>query len=346
MRLIRILFVFVILLAAATGGVFSLLQSYLSTSLQTSVGTISKAQIEVGDGATLRPLLKELDEKEVITKSSLLYYWARFTKQTDVRRGTYELSSSQTPDEILRILNEGRVRLESFTIAEGLNRWQIRDLLVAKSWIKKADFERLCSSKEFLKKNNIPGPSCDGYLFPETYTFARGVSGAKVMETLFANWRKNFNEAISKGNGPLNLSEVEFMTLAAIVEKETGAVEERPRIACVFYNRLQGKPRWKLQTDPTVIYAATLENPNFDGNIRRTHLREMKNPYNTYHIYGLPPGPIASPGRAALDAVAHPDECKDFFFVSKNNGRHQFCPTLDCHNAAVQKWQIDYFKKR
>ena len=144
----------------------------------------------------------------------------------------------------------------------------------------------------------------------------------------------------------MNLDDLQFTTLASIVEKETGAAKERPRIACVFYNRMKESPPWRLETDPTVIYAATLADPNFDGNIKRSHLRTFDHPYNTYKRRGLPPGPIASPGRAALEAVKSPSDCGDFFFVSMNNGEHVFCPTYDCHKAAVQKWQIEYFRNK
>ena len=99
------------------------------------------------------------------------------------------------------------------------------------------------------------------------------------------------------------------------------------------------KPKWRLDTDPTVIYAATMRDPNFNGKLTLWHLHEMEHPYNTYKIYGLPPGPICSPGRAALEAVIKPVTCDEFFFVSMNNGRHEFCRTLDCHNRAVERWQ-------
>jgi UPF0755 protein len=162
-----------------------------------------------------------------------------------------------------------------------------------------AVFDRLCDDESFLQRHDIPGPNCDGYLYPETYNFARGVSPELVMGTLFTAHRRAYQDITKDGSGPLYLGHRDLVTLASIVEKETGAPEERKRIACVFYNRLTAKPRWRLETDPTVIYAATLEYPNFDGRIRYYHLRQMMNPYNTYKNFGLPPGPIASPGRAA-----------------------------------------------
>jgi UPF0755 protein len=150
-------------------------------------------------------------------------------------------------------------------------------------------------------------------------------------------------ELTGEGTGPMKLALHELITLASIVEKETGAPEDRAHIACVFYNRLRAHPAWRLDSDPTVIYAAMLKDPGFDGNLKREHLHGLDSPYNTYRVTGLPPGPISNPGRAALNAVVHPDDCKDFFFVSMNNGHSVFCPNLTCHNQAVKKWQVDYF---
>ncbi len=326
--------------AIAAGGAWALLQSYLDSP----VG--GESTILVEGGSTLRPVLNELASRGVLERPAWLYAHARLSGQTAIRTGEYRIAKDQTPRELLAMLMAGRVVTATFTIAEGLNRWQVRDLLAAESWIKPALFDRLCDDRAFLESHRIPGPTCDGYFFPETYTFARGVAGERIFAEVFRVYRRNFEEVTRSGTGPLNFSEREFATLASIIEKETGDPIERPRIACLFYNRLKAKPVWRLQTDPTVIYAAHLEDPSFNGNIKRYHLREMKNPYNTYTNYGLPPGPIASPGRAAMEALVAPAECSDFFFVSMNNGRHVFCPTLACHEAAVQKWQIDYFRRR
>jgi len=222
----------------------------------------------------------------------------------------------------------------------------VRDLLAAQGWVDAPTFERLCDDAAFLGEHGIPGPTCEGYLFPETYTFAREVPATTIFATLFSMFKKELAAATAGGSGPMSLSPRELTTLASIVEKETGAADERPRIACLFYNRLRAKPPWRMETDPTVIYAATLADPSFDGNLKAYHLRQLDNPYNTYKRYGLPPGPIANPGRGAFAAVVHPSECSDFFFVSMNNGRHAFCPTLECHNEQVQKWQIDYFRRK
>ena len=313
--------------------------------MRTAQGADLAVVVEVPPGARLRSVLGELARQDVLRHPDVVYVFARLRKQTQVKTGTYKVMASQTPEEILRTLREGRVLLERVTVAEGLNRWQVRDILVHKQWMTPAQFEALCDDGAFLKASHLPGPSCEGFLFPETYTFARGTSPKEIFSAFFAAYRAQIKKAMAQMQGPVKLNEREFVTLASIVEKETGAPHERPHIACVFYNRMLAKPPWKLETDPTVIYAATLLDPKFNGNLTRYHLHKMQSPYNTYMVVGLPPGPISNPGAGALAAVAKPMQCPDYFFVSKNHGEHIFCPTLQCHLAGVKTYQIDYFRR-
>ena len=333
--------VLIIVAAGAAYAAFRTVAGYVSTPVGVAVDNF-----EPKPRASVLGVLEQLHGAGV-AKPKWVYYWARANKLPGVvKTGMYAIKAEQTPLEILAMFAEGRVKTEMFTIPEGFNRWQTRALLDKAKWVPAADFDRMCDDQAFLAKYHVPGPTCDGYLFPETYTLARGVSPETVMATIFKTWEKNFTEATASGTGPRNLSPRELMTLASIVEKETGVGGDRPHVACVFYNRLAAKPPWTLATDPTVIYAATLLDPSFDGNIKSWHLHEMESPYNTYRVKGLPPGPIASPGRAAMDAVVHPLECKDYFFVATNDGNTLFCPTLDCHEKAVQKWQVQYFHQK
>ena len=142
----------------------------------------------------------------------------------------------------------------------------------------------------------------------------------------------------------MSLDERQAVTLASIIEKETGQPDERPHISCVFHNRLRRGMR--LQTDPTVMYATMLRNGGrWSQNISKADLL-AHHPYNTYAVAGLPPGPIANPGAASLRAALHPSDCDDLFFVSRNDGTHVFCPDLRCHEAAVQRWQVEFFRAR
>ncbi|MBN1959726.1 MAG: endolytic transglycosylase MltG [Deltaproteobacteria bacterium] len=331
-----IFLLFFLALIITLGGGFFLFQRHLNTPL-----SLSKPHtLSIKRGDTLKQTLDKLEREQILQHTRLLYLYARWLKRTSIRTGEYLIEPQDTPKIMLDKLITGKVRTEQFTIVEGQNRWIIRNSLAAAAWMTVTEFDHLCDDQNFLKQNDIPGPTCEGYLFPETYTIARGLSAKAIFKVMFQMFHNVYREITHVGTGPLQFTPRQLVTLASIVEKETGAPEERPRIACVFYNRLKAKPAWRLETDPTSIYAATIADPNFNGNLKRKHLRDFKHPYNTYHIYGLPPGPIANPGKAALKAVVAPSNCNDFFFVSMNNGRHFFCPTLSCHNKAVAAWQL------
>jgi UPF0755 protein len=164
------------------------------------------------------------------------------------------------------------------------------------------------------------------------------------VQAMVARFQKAWAGAQAQRLPDVKLDEKQGVTLASIIEKETGQADERPRISCVFHNRLKkGIP---LGTDPTVIYAVLLEHDFvWDGNLHKADL-ERPNPYNTYRVKGLPPGPISNPGEAAMIAALHPMECNDLFFVSRNDHTHVFCPDLKCHEANVRKFQIEWFRHK
>ena len=280
-------------------------------------------------------------------KNPLTYRALRFEGRGEIRTGTYRVKPGTTLLSLIDAIEKGRVVTETLTIVEGSsNRWQIREQLEREQWMDGPTFDALCDDQDFLRTLKIPGPNCEGFIFPETYQFARGVSPKFLMTTFLRAWRETIDAVVSSGRGPMGLDDLQFTTLASIVEKETGAAEERPRIACVFYNRMKESPPWRLETDPTVIYAATLADPTFDGNIKRSHLRTFDHPYNTYKRRGLPPGPIASPGRAALQAVQSPSECSDFFFVSMNNGEHVFVRPMIAIRQRFKNGRSSIFETR
>jgi UPF0755 protein len=332
-------------------GVLAVLVALIATGLSLYLGSVldrplklsQPVLITVSSGATLRPVLAEINRVVPSVAPKTTYLAARLTGHTQVSAGLYELKPGQSLRQALAMIEGGEVKLDTFTLPEGLNRWQVRGKLAEEKWMSPLAFDRLCDDRALLNAHGIEGPTCEGYLLPETYTWARGLAPTKIFADMFERFKKAYAELTSVGSGPMSLNTRELITLASIVEKETGAPEDRSHIACVFYNRLQALPPWRLDSDPTVIYAAVMKDPDFDGNLKREHLHGLDSPYNTYRVVGLPPGPIANPGRAALAAVVHPAECKDFFFVSMNNARSVFCPTIACHNQAVKKWQVDYF---
>jgi UPF0755 protein len=267
-----------------------------------------------------------------------------FRRQIQPRAGEYEFELPQNPDEVLGKLSRGEVKLYRFTVPEGLRADEIAPIVAATRLCSEAEFLALARSPETAKKQGVPASSLEGYLFPDTYSVPRSAGCAGIVQAMVSRFKQAWVVAQAQRDPSVKLDEAAAVTLASIVEKETGQPEERPRISCVFHNRLRkGIP---LATDPTVIYAVLLEN-NFkwDGNLHRTDLRRP-HPYNTYLNRGLPPGPIANPGEAALVAALHPIACEDLFFVSRNDRTHVFCPNLACHVKNVQKFQVEYFRRK
>ena len=246
--------------------------------------------------------------------------------------GEYRLSAAMTPDEILAHLTTGRVATWEVVVPEGFTAAQIGERLAAEGLADAEAFDRAVRDAELIAKLGIEGETLEGYLYPETYRFPRGLPADQIAAAFvdeFLNvWREIEPRAKER-----ELSMREVVTLASIVEKETGAPQERPLIASVFGNRL--KRGMRLESDPTTIYGI----PNFDGNLRRRDLENGDNPYNTYRISGLPPGPIANPGADALRAVVEPAESDYLFFVSKNDGTHTFSKTYAEHVQAVNCYQ-------
>lgn len=286
----------------------------------------------VRDGSTLNEVTSELESKRIITGKRLFLLWARLMGYSrSIKAGEYRLSSAMPPLKILEILSKGAVITHPVTIPEGYTIKQIGELLEEKGLVKNEEFLAITGDPDVAKRYDISGQSLEGYLYPDTYQFGRGLSPMSVVEVIV----KHFWEVI----GPLRekieqsgMTIEEVITLASIVEKETGRAEERPIIASVFLNRL--KKRMRLESDPTVIYGIK----DFSGNLKKKHLTQ-RTPYNTYVIRCLPPGPIANPGKEAIEAVLFPAKTDYLYFVSKNDGSHYFSKTLVEHNKAVEIYQ-------
>jgi UPF0755 protein len=251
--------------------------------------------------------------------------------KTRLQAGEYSIPLGLTPPEVLQLLATGNTLRHHVTIPEGVTAEQIAALFAKDGWVKRDRFLALVQDVEFINKLGIEAMSLEGYLFPETYTLVRNAtdesSVIRMMVDRFQQVWKDLN--VEEANG---LNRHQLLTLASVVEKETGAAAERPLIARVFFNRLAKKMR--LQSDPTVIYGIR----DFNGNLTKADLKR-ETLYNTYAIPALPPGPICSPGRAALEAVLHPADTEALYFVSKNDGTHIFSTNLADHNRAVQTYQ-------
>lgn len=249
-----------------------------------------------------------------------------------LQAGEFRLPTGLQPGEVLKTLASARSVQYSVTIPEGLRVSEIADIFAEGGWCEPDSFINLAYDKQFLEKIGFGDiVSLEGYLFPDTYLFTRDSFTVEKILTLMV---KRFAGVWSELEAGFDqkADRERTVTLASIVEKETGAPEERPLIAGVFHNRLRVGMR--LQSDPTVVYGVK----GFSGSITRKDL-VTPTPYNTYTLPGLPAGPICNPGRKALEAVLHPTPTKNLYFVSKNDGTHHFSASLSEHNRAVQKYQ-------
>jgi UPF0755 protein len=284
-------------------------------------------------GASAAGIAQRLEAAGLV-RSALAFGWLARARGAagGLRAGEYELSAAQSSDEILGILAEGRVKAWEVVLPEGLRVEEVAQRLADAGLTDAAQFTAFARDPASASALGVAGPTLEGYLFPETYRLPRGLSTREVATALvgqfLAVWRELEPRAAEKG---LDMRKV--VTLASIVEKETGAPQERPLIAAVFLNRLARGMR--LESDPTTIYGIE----GFDGNLRRVHLEDGANPYNTYKIAGLPPGPIANPGAAALRAIVEPAQSDALFFVSKNDGTHVFSRTFAEHVNNVNRHQ-------
>ena len=301
--------------------------------------------VELQPGSGPHAIARVLASAGVVSDADQFYQHLHyFRRGTAPRAGEYEFALPLSPDEVLNKLSRGEVKLYHFTVPEGLRADEIAPIVAATGLCGEAQFTALVRSPETARKLGVQAKGLEGYLFPDTYSVPRTVGCRGIVQAMVARFRQAWAQAQAQRAPEVKLTESEAVTLASIIEKETGQPEERPRISCVFHNRL--RKHIPLATDPTIIYGVLLRNDfQWDGNLHKSDL-QRPDPYNTYLNQGLPPGPIANPGEAALAAALHPLKCDDLFFVSKNDHTHVFCPNLKCHEAAVQKWQVEFFKHK
>ncbi|GFK94032.1 Endolytic murein transglycosylase [Fundidesulfovibrio magnetotacticus] len=330
----RVLAAFVLLVLAASGYVAWRAHQFLTVPPETP-GRELTVTIEPGSG--FEQIAGQLYKQGVVTDPLAFKLLARYTGQdSKLKAGEYLLSTGLTPQKVLDLLASGQAVLYKLSVPEGLTMVQIARLAEQAGLGTAASFDKAARDKELLARYGVPADTAEGYLFPETYRFTRkpGNDARQVVEAMLAQFRKAAAKVWPQ-DPPQGKALHEAVILASIVEKETGQGSERARIAGVFTNRLNRK--MLLQTDPTIIYGL---GEKFDGNLKRVHLDDPRNPYNTYQHPGLPPGPICNPGLEALKAAASPETTDFLYFVAKNDGSHQFSKTLDEHNAAVARYQL------
>lgn len=329
LKLLLTAFAVAVLLAVAGGLWFQ----HALTPVESDPGAAAGRSFEIQRGDTLGRVAKALEDQGLIRDARVMRWFAKAEELSDgIKVGEYELSPAQSTPEILETLAKGRVRTHVVVIPEGIRASEIADRLAEAGLADREAFLAVVFDPDSPARFGVEGPTLEGYLFPDTYRFARGLPPERIAKAMVDQFLENYHELESVGDSH-GLSMREIVTLASIVEKETGAAEERPLIAAVFLNRL--KRGMRLETDPTVIYGIK----GFDGNLRRVHLEDTTNPYNTYRIRGLPPGPIASPGLDALRAVREPADSPYLYFVSRNDGTHVFSKSYAEHAAAVDRYQ-------
>ena len=330
-----ILAVFLIAIAAALFKVYSVYsgyQAFKTTKIEVPAGTT----VVIEKGNTWNTAAKKLADAKVITDAKQ-FLW--MIKEKDfgksLKTGEFEFSGKTDPEEAAKKIMSGKVKLYSFTIPEGYNKYDTAEVFKSLNWMNGNDkFLEVCHDKNFLASIGAKNKqSCEGLLFPSTYSFSRGSDIIAVMKKMAGQMKetlKKYENDIEKSG----MDVYEMLKLASIVEKETGAKAEQPKIASVFLNRK--KIGMKMQTDPSVIYGLL---PKFNGNLTKKDLL-TDHPWNTYTRYGYPATPLCFPGEGAIKSVLHPDSTNYLYFVATGKGYHYFSKTLKEHNAAVDHYQV------
>ena len=259
-----------------------------------------------------------------------------------LKAGEYRFDRTMTPFEVIDKIARGDVYVITVTFPEGQTVAAMAKIVEAHGLGSAAAFVQAAKDAAPIRELDAEAKDLEGYLFPETYALPRRTDAAKLVKLMVARFEKVFTPELRQAAAARGLSIRQAVTLASIVEKETAKADERPLVSAVYTARLRiGMP---LQCDPTVIYGL-VKAGRYDGNIHKDDL-SFDSPYNTYRHPGLPPGPIASPGRASLEAALRPADADYLYFVSRNDGSHAFARTLEEHNRNVQKYQVQYFRDK
>lgn len=343
--LIRLLAALCLCLLLAGGGVAWLVYDFLHS---TPESTGREVTFDVPPGASFNSIALSLKDKGLVTDARKFGWLARYRQMDNrLQAGRFALRTNWTPDQVLDWLVNGQPVLFRITLPEGLSWWQTGKLLEEAGFVRFEDFRAVVLDEAFLRKYGIPFASAEGFLMPDTYLLKKddtpdAASARRVAARLVDNFWRKAADLWPGGKKPAAEELKRLVILASVVEKETAIDSERPRVAGVYANRLQKS--MLLQADPTVIYGL---GASFDGNLRRKHLDDPANPYNTYQRPGLPPGPICSFGTAALAAAIAPEKHNYLYFVAKTDGgEHVFSTNLNDHNRAVRQYLQNRRKQR
>ena len=322
----------VVILAVAGGMTWA----YLALNREHSAWDGPSIEVVVPSGLSARETFGRLAGAGVIRHPRLLARWIALRDGGGaIQAGEYRFDQPASALSVLDRLERGDVLLHGVTIPEGLDLREIAERLEQEGFGETETLLAVFRDPAPIRERDDEATDLEGYLFPETYHFPRGASAGTITRTMVERFWHEAGEEFPQRATEAGLSLREAVTLASLIERETSLPEERGRISRVFHNRLER--RMRLQCDPTVIYALRREGREV-GRLTYRDL-EFDSPWNTYVSYGLPPGPIASPGKASLDAAVAPDEGRELYFVASPEGGHRFSATLDAHLQAVDVWR-------
>jgi UPF0755 protein len=298
--------------------------------------------VEIPMGSSVPVIGRRLEESGVVRDAWLFRLAVRLSRAGTLKAGEYRFDQPLSAIEVARRLERGDVYLRSITFREGLTIREMADLFDREGFGPRQAFMDAASRAELIETLDPAATDLEGYLFPDTYRLPRRATADTLVTAMIARFRREFESTLPARAEAIGRTVREVVTLASLVEKETGKPEERRVVSGVYTNRL--RIGMGLQCDPTVLYALHREGLDVK-NLTREHLR-FDSPYNTYRYAGLPPGPIAAPGRASIDAAIDPADVPYLYFVSRNDGSHVFATTLQEHNRNVHEWQILYWREQ
>jgi UPF0755 protein len=313
--------------------------------VQTPYKGFSEAEkfVVIPQGAGAAEIRRRLLDAGVVSDEWAFRAALAWTGQSrDLKAGEYRFDRPMSAIEVIGKVARGDVYEHPITFPEGLTIREMAAIYESRGFGTAVDFLEAAGNASLVNDLDPAAKDLEGYLFPETYALPRGTPASKLMSIMVARFRETYTGLRARGSGEPELSLRQIVTLASLVEEETGKAEERPLVAAVYRNRLTRN--MPMQADPTVVYAL-VNAGTYDGNIRKADL-DFDSPYNTYKYPGLPPGPIASPGRAALEAALAPADVGYLYFVSRNDGSHVFAETLAEHNANVYQHQVLFFRNQ
>lgn len=300
-------------------------------------GDSEKVYFEIKQGEGASTIAKKLELQGLIRNSKLFVVAAKYLKyDRKLLSGYYEINREMSMIDIMKHLNSGKQAMVRLTIPEGKNIYEIGHALEQQGFTTKEEFLEVCHSKEILEKYNIPSDSVEGYIFPSTYYIVKGNPTKVLVTYMIDSLFKQFPDLEERAK-KMGYTVHEVLTMASIVEKEMGPLDDPKLISSVYYNRLKIDKR--LEADPTTIYAMTLVKGDYieKPNLKYADLR-MEHPYNTYKNTGLPPGPICSSGAKAIEAALNPADTDYIFFVADGTGKHAFSVTYEEHEENIRRY--------